>query len=232
MAALAATWPPQAIHRIGPWTIRDGAKGGKRVSAATAAGAVGRDELTAAEAAMAALGQPLLVQVRGGEQDLDQLLEGAGYAIEDPTLILVARAAPLAVPPPRLSAFAVWPPLGIQDRLWAQGGIDAARRAVMDRVTGPKTAILGRTDDQPAGTAFVAVSGDIAMLHAAHVPEEFRRRGTARHMLAAAAVWAAGVGASWLALAVTAGNAPARALYASAGFVPATRYHYRHKARP
>lgn len=232
MAALSATWPPRGERRVGPWSIRDGAGGGKRVSAACAVTEVAPGDLPGAEAAMVSLGQVPLVQVRDGEDGLDRLLARAGYAIVDPTLILLAQAAPLAAPPPRLAAFAVWPPLAIQDRIWREGGIGAARRAVMDRVTGPKTAILGRTDDQPAGTAFVAIHGGTAMLHAAHVPEALRRRGTARHMLAAAAAWAVGEGARWLALAVTAGNAPARALYASAGFAVATGYHYRQKAAP
>jgi GNAT superfamily N-acetyltransferase len=232
MAALSATWPPRAAWRLGPWTIRDGGGGGKRVSAATAEGAVGPDDLATLAEAMAALGQSALVQVRDGEAPLDHLLAGAGYGVEDPTLILVASAAPLAVAPPRLAAFAAWPPLGIQDRIWAEGGIGPARRAIMDRVAGPKVAILGRTDDQPAGTAFVALAGDIAMIHAAHVPEELRRRGTARHMLAMAAVWAVGAGARWLALAVTADNTSARTLYASSGFVPTTKYHYRHRVLP
>ena len=35
-ATLEATWPPAARRRVGPWTIRDGQGGGKRVSAATA----------------------------------------------------------------------------------------------------------------------------------------------------------------------------------------------------
>jgi N-acetylglutamate synthase len=37
---LEATWPPAARHRAGPWVLRDGAGGGKRVSAATAEGPV------------------------------------------------------------------------------------------------------------------------------------------------------------------------------------------------
>ena len=35
-AAMDATWPAAAMHRAGPWMLRNGAGGGKRVSAATA----------------------------------------------------------------------------------------------------------------------------------------------------------------------------------------------------
>ena len=53
-----------------------------------------------------------------------------------------------AVEPPFLSSFPHWPPLGIARAIWAEGGIVPARLAVMDRVTLPKTAILGRTGDR------------------------------------------------------------------------------------
>jgi hypothetical protein len=43
----------------------------------------------------------------------------------------------------------------------------------------------------------------------------------------AAAAWATGRGVPTLALAVTEGNAPARALYAGLGMAEAARYHYR-----
>ncbi|NCO15796.1 MAG: hypothetical protein GW902_01020, partial [Alphaproteobacteria bacterium] len=44
---------------------------------------------------------------------------------------------------------------------------------------------------------------------------------------AAAALWAQGLGARTLALAVTLANAPARALYRRLGFAPVCGYHYR-----
>ena len=37
--AMQATWPPLVTKSLGPWLIRTGAGGGKRVSAASAAGA-------------------------------------------------------------------------------------------------------------------------------------------------------------------------------------------------
>ena len=35
-AALDRTWPPAEFHVVGPWVLRKGNGGGKRVSAATA----------------------------------------------------------------------------------------------------------------------------------------------------------------------------------------------------
>ena len=83
------------------------------------------------------------------------------------------------------------------------------------------------TDDIVGGLSYVAVDGDVAMIHAVEVRPEARRRGVARAGLSAAARFAAENGAQWLALAVTEANAPARALYHSAGMENVGRYHYR-----
>ncbi len=58
---IEATWPPASLTEVGPFTIRDGAGGGKRVSAATINQPVTADDLPIAEAAMQALGQAPIV---------------------------------------------------------------------------------------------------------------------------------------------------------------------------
>lgn len=219
-AVLEATWPPAARHRAGPWVLRDGAGGGKRVGAATAEGAVTTADLPAAGD---------LVMVRAGEAALDAMLDAAGYGVVDPTVLYLAPIDSLAAPPPGLTAIPVWPPLAIQRRLWAEAGIGPARVAVMERAAGPKTALLGRVRDRAAGTAFVALHGDVAMVHALEVAPGFRRAGVARNLMQGAACWARAAGAHWLALAVTEANAGARALYAALGMAEAGRYHYRAK---
>ena len=65
------------------------------------------------------------------------------------------------------------------------------------------------------------------MLHALEVAPDQRRRGLGQVLMRAAAAWARGAGATDLGLAVTAANAPARALYRSLGFVDVDGYHYR-----
>jgi GNAT superfamily N-acetyltransferase len=57
-----------------------------------------------------------------------------------------------------------------------------------------------------------------------------RRLGEA--VLGAIACWAQGRGASRAYLQVESDNAPARRLYARAGFVPRYAYHYRRQAVP
>ena len=114
-----------------------------------------------------------------------------------------------------------------QKEIWAEGGIGSARLAVMERADGPKTTILGRDGNSPAGTVFVAMQNGVAMLHAMEVATAFRRRGLARKMIAAVGHWAADHGTSHVALLVTKANAGANALYASMGFEVVGEYHYR-----
>jgi GNAT superfamily N-acetyltransferase len=219
------TWPPAARWRLGPFTLRDGAGGGKRVSAASVEGVFAAADLDAAEAE----GVRLFV-VREGEAALDAALAARGYGVVDPVVAYAAPAARLAEPAPEpLAAFPHWPPLAIAREIWSEEGIGPARVAVMERVAGPKTVVMARTKDHPVGAAFVAVSGDIAMLHALEVRQAARRQGSANNILRVAARWALDQGASTLSLVVTEANAPARALYASLGMRVVGQYHYRQK---
>lgn len=225
---MEATWPPARAQRVGPWTIRDGAGGGKRVSAATADDAWSEADLPVAEASMQAQGDVPLFLIREGDAALDAALDARGYHVVDP---VVAYACPVVglEPPPHMTTFAHWPPLAIVRDLWAEGGIGPARLAVMNRVSGEKTAILVRQGDRPAGAAFVALSGATAMLHALEITPARRRQGSAHHILQAAALWAQDHGADSLSLVVTAANGPARALYASFGMQVVGHYQYRQR---
>lgn len=222
-AALDATWPAAETLTLGSFRLRRGAGGGKRVSAASLEGDLG--DPGPAEAQMRAWGQvPLFVL--WGDSALDQALAARGYARIDP---VVGYAAPVEAfqPPPRMTAFSHWPPMEIVREIWAEGHIGPERLAVMERVQGPKAAILARSDDRPSGAGFVAVHGQTAMIHAVEVRPQLRRRGAGRHILQAAAAFAAEHGATTLALAVTEGNSAARALYSSLGMRVVEHYHYR-----
>lgn len=224
--AMEATWPPLATFRHGPWLIREGAGGGKRVSAASAEADWDDADLPAAEAAMQALGQEPLFVIWPWDEALDSTLAAKGYEKFDPVLGYAAPVAAFAPPNP-MAAFPHWPPMQIATDIWEGGHIGPGRLAVMHRVRGAKTAILGRTEDKPSGTAFVAVHDDTAMIHALEVRPSMRRRGAGRQILCAAAQWAANNGADRLALAVTEANESARALYASFGMQVVGNYHYR-----
>lgn len=226
-AVIGATWPAAALHRAGPWLVREGRGGGKRVSAASAIGAWQDDDIATAEAAQAALGQDRLFMLRPGETALDAALAAHGYRIVDPVAILAAPVTALAGRPPPMTTFPIWPPLAIMRDIWAEGGIGADHLAVMARTQGPKSAILGRINDRAAGVAFVAIDDGCAMLHALHVASAQRRQGIAAYMMRAAALWAQDQGAERFSVVVTAANTAALALYASLGMEIVGHYHYR-----
>jgi len=229
-AVTEATWPPAKFLEHGPWTIRDGQRGGKRVSAATAAQPVAEDDIARAEDAMRGLDQTPLFMIREGDDMLDGLLCAAGYEVIDPVNMY---ACPLSVltgtPVPRAAAYAIWEPLAIQLDIWAQGGIGPGRIAVMHRAAGPRTTILGRSGHSPAATAFVAIHDGIAMVHALEVLERHRRAGIGRLVTLQAAHWAAANGATHASVLCTRDNRAANTLYTSLGMAHVGQYHYRIK---
>lgn len=220
-----ATWPPAKSWEKDGWTLRDGAGGGKRVSAATRA-ALGAD-IEVAEAEMRAMGQKPLFMLRAGEDDLDADLGARGYKVVDPVNMYVCPVSQLTdVPIPRVTAFTIWEPLAIMVELWAEGGIGPERLAVMSRVK-HKTGILSRWNEQPGGAAFVGIHGQTAMVHAVEVRPHQRRQGVAQWMMRKAAFWADEQGATTISVLCTKENAGANGLYASLGMTVVGEYHYR-----
>ena len=174
------------------------------------------------------MGDQALFCLRDGDDTLDAALAARGYSIVDPVLAYSAPVLTLiGAGAAHMTTFPHWPPMQIARVLWADAGVGPARLAVMERVTGAKTVILGRANDRASGVAFVACHGRHAMLHALEVAPVLRRQGSAQNILRAAAGWAQGQGADSLSLVVTVANAPARALYAGLGMVEGGRYHYR-----
>lgn len=228
---IAATWPPLATHSAGPFALAEGAGGGQRVSAARLANPDDSDateaQIDAALAGLDRIGQPPLFMVLDHQTGLDARLAARGLGLRDATLALTAPCALIAAPPPPVTCFSIWPPLAIQTEIWAAGGIGPARLSVMDRAAEPRMSFLGRSQDRPAGSAFVAIHGGVAMLHALEVLAPHRRHGLARVMMRAAADWALAQGAQTLSVLVTSENQPARGLYASLGFMAVGQYHYR-----
>ncbi len=225
-----ATWPCLRREALGPITLRVGAGGGSRVSAATVEAPVSVAQIAAAEARMQALGQPRLFQIRDGQDDLDAQLSGLDYEVMDPVVLWTCPPRQLMdVEIPRVTTFCVWEPLAIQREIWAAGGIGPERLAVMTRAAGPKTSILGRWQDKPAGTAYVALHAGVAMLHALEVPPHQRRKGVGAWMMRQAARWADQAGAEELTVLCTRANTGANALYARLGMAQVGGYHYRIK---
>lgn len=221
-----ATWAPFAKHHVGAFTIREGAGGGSRVSCATGPADDAGIELAAAK--MRELGQTPIFMIRDGDDELDGFLAARGYRVKDPVTLYAAPVDRIAIDwTYSTEIYDIWPPIAIQREIWANGGIDDARLNVMNRTTGPKTTIMGRIGDIPAGTGFIAISGQIAMVHALEVSPNCRRKGVAVRILRRMAFWAKSNGAAHISLVVTEANLAANALYTSLGFDVVGHYHYR-----
>ncbi|WP_299151717.1 GNAT family N-acetyltransferase [uncultured Tateyamaria sp.] len=225
--AIEGTWPPARTKAVGPWLIRDGRGGGKRVSAAIATCAITDGDVPEAEAAMRGLGQVPLFMIRCDDIALDAMLARRGYTMVDPTNgYCIAPGQLTDIPIPRVTTFAIWEPLAIMGEIWAKGGIRPARLDVMARAK-IKTGILARWNEKPAGAAFVALHDGIAMVHAVEVLPHQRRQGVAQWIMRQAAFWAQDQGAATLAVLTTASNDAANGLYQRLGFQPLPGYHYR-----
>ena len=227
--AINTTWPARATRQEAGWEIRDGAGGGKRVSAVTLA-QTELPDIDWVEARLSEQGQEHLFMIRDGDEILDAALAARGYEIIDPVTLYLCETAPLRPASlPRAQSYCIWEPLHIMREIWAAGGIRDRRIALMHRVQTPKTALLARSGDSPAGVGFLALDGEIAMLHAVEVLPEFRRTGVAKKLMAEAAKWAEDHGAKYMALMTTRDNQAANRLYSSLGMRPVGRYHYRIK---
>lgn len=225
--AFERSWPAAETRDSGAFRSGRGLGAGGRVSSTLAlrpdwdAG-----DIPAAEAAHRDWGQRPMFRVPDSDARLADSLRSLGYAPETPTAIMAADCAALGGAVPAMTTFAIWPPLAIQSDLWAAGNVSAPRQAVMERVDLPRTSLLARLEDRAAGSAFVAVDGPVAMIHAIEVAPQFRRRGLAGWMIRAASAWAAEQGAKRLGLAVSRGNTGARAVYDRLGFQEIGGYSY------
>lgn len=227
LEALEATWPPVEVARFGGLLAGRGAGGGGRLSSVRQVGDWAEADLEAALAQQDAWGEARLLRVLDGQPRLAEAARARGMVRRQPTAILTAPLAALAAAEiPRMTAFALWPPLAVQRALWQAHGITPARQAAMARVAGPHVALLGRQADRVAGTGFCAVCGPVTGLHAVVVEPAMRGARLAEHMLRRAAEWAQGQGAQVMALAVTRENASALRLYARLGFQEVAGYAY------
>lgn len=227
-AIIDGTWPASAKQALGPWTVRLDDSGSSRVSAATAEAPATSEDMDKAAASMIEAGQNPLFMIREGEEWLDQALEAQGYIVKDPVNMYAARIEDIATErPPPITSFEVWPPLTVQNEIWEAGGVGFGRQVIMDRARPPKISLLGRLNDQPAGTAYVGMAADCAMIHALEIAKDHRRQGLAAYLTRAAAFWGMSQGAKYLTLVTTQSNGPANALYTSLGMEVVGHYHYR-----
>jgi len=231
--AIDATWSPARFIEQGPFSLRMGKGGGKRVSAATLTGSdASMKQIEAAASAMTAVDQSPLFMLKPGQDALDATLDDLGYKIIDPVVVYASPAEDLAQHAPvGLKVIPCSFPLAVQREIWASDDIGPERIEVMERSSDPKSFLMARHEDRAAGTVFVSSQGEIAMLHALTVSLRARRQGIGRNLTYGCAKWAMDQGATTFALVTTEENAAARALYEGLGMTAVTRYHYRIKSQ-
>ena len=119
--AINTTWPARATRQEAGWEIRDGAGGGKRVSAVTLA-QTELPDIDWVEARLSEQGQEHLFMIRDGDEILDAALAARGYEIIDPVTLYLCETAPLRPASlPRAQSYCIWEPLHIMREIWAAG---------------------------------------------------------------------------------------------------------------
>lgn len=243
----ANAWPADTVQYVEGWRLRHTPEVQRRRSnsllpptSPRPGGLATADVLDIAADFYARRGLPLVVQVSPTEShsELDELLARRGLAATAYTVVLAAgldevQTADAARPLPAAQVgelTAAW--LAAWGAVENRADVEATRRSVLARIGPPAgyaTAVLGG--------AIAAVGLGVAERGWAGVfcmgtRPAYRRQGAGRAVLGSLAEWAGRQGASRLYLQVEADNAPARALYAGAGFTHSHSYHYRTAGRP
>jgi GNAT superfamily N-acetyltransferase len=221
LEAMLAAWPPLERERLGDWTLRFSRGFTRRANSVLPCGDPSTPlELAVArvEQAYAARALPSCFQLREGHtvDGLESLLRGRGYQPEHPALVL-AGALPDACPDDRVSHH------DGPSREWLETWLAVSRRAepdalglsraILERVSRPRTFALLHEDGHAVAAALGTLSPGWLGLSCLTVREDARRRGLARAVLGALAAWARQRGADRLWLEVEQDNAPALQLY-------------------
>ena len=160
------------------------------------------------------------------------LLAERGYAPEQPTLVMEAAVATVVgFAEPRAVR------LERPDEAWAnvflgQGfdPVDGAHRVkTLTRSPGAVFAAV-RDGEGTSAVGVAAFAQGWASLHGMRTAQAHRGKGLAGQVMATLGTAAAERGVARIFLQVEEGNAPARALYARAGFAALWRYHYWRRA--
>ncbi|MBB3083024.1 GNAT family N-acetyltransferase [Geodermatophilus sabuli] len=228
----ARGWRGSEEAALGEWLLRAGGGFTGRANSVLVAGDPGRALPNAVDAVTAwyrERGLRPCAQLPGRQaRPADAAFAAAGWERDEDVLVLTAplTSGPDGGVPVDLSP--------TPDDAWLAGYHHRGRplpptaRAVLTNAEDVVFASV-RLDEGPlAAVARGVVTDDWLGVAAVTVAEEHRRRGLATAVMAALQRWGAERGATWVYLQVTSSNAPARALYRSAGFIEHHRYHYRY----
>jgi ribosomal protein S18 acetylase RimI-like enzyme len=244
-------WPAAEVERLGGWRLRFNRGVTNRANCVwpnELTGALALDERIArVEAAYRARGLPAKFQITPAAQPrgLDAELARRGYAEGAHVLVETAPAAAVAGPSD--------PARGVEtevaetpDEAWFElsgrrgrfrGESTGVYRGLLARLcaAGPARRAafaLARLEGEPVAVGLGVLEGAWAGIFSMRTLESARRRGAGVAVLRALARFAAARGVRTLYLQVERDAAPARALYARAGFGARYGYHYRVEVPP
>jgi GNAT superfamily N-acetyltransferase len=228
LQVLKDTWPPTKIINLDSWTIRISDGAGKRASAISLEGIWEEASFKRLKNLLKELDKSEIFIVYQSDSLFEKELNKRNYQVFDKSCVFeIAVAELIKTDAPPVTMFSIWPTLQIQKELWNSNGIGWQRQAVMERATKPKTSILGRWNDNPVASAFVAKSGNVAFLHALVVDQNFRRQGVAQALMQHAGQWADNHNCARLMVVTTEANSAATSFYTSLEFQLVNKYHYR-----
>jgi ribosomal protein S18 acetylase RimI-like enzyme len=236
--ACSDAWPPLEQHHLGEWRLRwaDGFTG-----RANSALAIGDPGMPIPEALRAVCDfahsqgiSPAVQAVNGSRAEAEILAEGwlenvehpAGYEVS----VLVGNVmngtflAKNGRKVPFITSVRDTPTPAWWELSAGTTEPTPAQRHVL--ATGEIGYGVAESGDLTAGAVRVAIVGQVAHISRLAVRAEFRRRGLAAELMAAASSWAKDRGATQEVLQVSVSNAPALALYRELGFTEHHRYRY------
>lgn len=234
--AAAGLWVAPEQERLGSWLLRSAAGFTGRANSVLPLGDPGLplpDAVAVVARWYKARGLPPMIVIPGALDGdggpLDAYLAGLGWTVRSGAAYVMT--APLASVPdvPAASTVCVDPaPDDAWCALYHYRGAELPPIARTLLMSAPWQGFASvRPDDSAVAVGRVAVAGDWASITAVETNPAWRRRGLAAAITSALCREAAVRGARRVLLQVEIDNTPAQALYASLGFTPAHRYHYR-----
>ncbi|MDE2499715.1 MAG: GNAT family N-acetyltransferase [Alphaproteobacteria bacterium] len=230
------TWPARQMVPLSGWLLRfTGGLSHRANSVATPdfQGDDAGEAVAQVERAYRARGLAPMFQVTSGTKPagLSDLLAARGYAVVSPSLVWTADVDTVRR---RCEAAAETQTLDEAndgfDALVISGSHSPAdgreRLEILSRIAVPHVRITVVVQGTAVACGMAALAGGRVGINLMRTASPFRRHGYAKHVLRAIADWSHAHGASDVFLSVEEANAPARALYESAGFTHAYAYRY------
>ena len=225
-------WPARQSVLLGGWVLRLSDGHTKRANSANAVNPVGPFDAVreAAEALYARHNLPAVFRLSPlAAPEIDKSLDDAGYAVFDPSLVLVTTLSD--VPGDGDVRIEAAPSAAWLEGFASANGIGARHRATHDRMVSsialPSAFATLLEDDEAIGFGLAVYERKAIGLFDIVVAPHQRGRGNGRRLTNALLQWGRQMGAQNAYLQVRAQNEGAQNLYAGIGFQEVYRYHYR-----